>query len=128
MDIDIEQARELCLSLPQVEESFPFDDVTLVMKVAGKMFALIPLDSEKKVIALKCDPDRSEHLRMHYEGITGAFHMNKRHWNSVALDSDVPADLIARLIRHSYALVVSKLPKYIRTQPPFDGVQEEQLV
>ena len=126
--MDIEQARELCLSLQQVEESFPFDDVTLVMKVAGKMFALIPLDSEKKVIALKCDPDRSEHLRMHYERITGAFHMNKRHWNSVALDSDVPADLIARLIRHSYALVVSKLPKYIRTQPPFDGVQEEQLV
>ncbi len=126
--MDIEQARELCLSLQQVEESFPFDDVTLVMKVAGKMFALIPLDSEKKVIALKCDPDRSEHLRMHYEGITGAFHMNKRHWNSVALDSDVPADLIARLIRHSYALVVSKLPKYIRTQLPFDGVQEEQLV
>lgn len=126
--MDIEQARELCLSLPQVEESFPFDDVTLVMKVAGKMFALIPLDSEKKVIALKCDPDRSEHLRMHYEGITGAFHMNKRHWNSVALDSDAPADLIARLIRHSYALVVSKLPKYICTQPPFDGVQEEQLV
>lgn len=126
--MDIEQARELCLSLQQVEESFPFDDVTLVMKVAGKMFALIPLDSEKKVIALKCDPDRSEHLRMHYEGITGAFHMNKRHWNSVALDSDVPADLVARLIRHSYALVVSKLPKYIRTQPPFDGVQEEQLV
>ncbi|ALA93012.1 MmcQ/YjbR family DNA-binding protein [Porphyromonas gingivalis] len=126
--MDIEQARELCLSLPQVEESFPFDDVTLVMKVAGKMFALIPLDSEKKAIALKCDPDRSEYLRMHYEGITGAFHMNKRHWNSVALDSDVPADLIARLIRHSYALVVSKLPKYIRTQPPFDGVQEEQLV
>ena len=126
--MDIEQARELCLSLPQVEESFPFDDVTLVMKVAGKMFALIPLDSEKKAIALKCDPDLSEHLRMHYEGITGAFHMNKRHWNSVALDSDVPADLIARLVRHSYALVVSKLPKYIRTQPPFDGVQEEQLV
>ena len=126
--MDIEQARELCLSLPQVEESFPFDDVTLVMKVAGKMFALIPLDSEKKAIALKCDPDRCEHLRLHYEGITGAFHMNKRHWNSVALDSDVPADLIARLIRHSYALVVSKLPKYIRTQPPFDGVQEEQLV
>ena len=126
--MDIEQARELCLLLPQVEESFPFDDVTLVMKVAGKMFALLPLDSEKKIIALKCDPDKSEHLRMHYEGIMGAFHMNKRHWNSVALDSDVPADLIARLIRHSYALVVSKLPKYIRTQPPFDGVQEEQLV
>ena len=69
--MDIEQARELCLSLPQVEESFPFDDVTLVMKVAGKMFALIPLDSEKKAIALKCDPDRSEHLRMHYEGSFG---------------------------------------------------------
>ncbi len=52
----IEQARELCLSLPQVEECFPFDDVTLVMKVGGKMFALIPLDSEEKTIALKSDP------------------------------------------------------------------------
>ncbi len=123
----IEQARELCLSLPQVEECFPFDDVTLVMKVGGKMFALIPLDSEEKTIALKCDPDKSDYLRMHYKGITGAFHMNKLHWNSISLESDVPVELIARLIRHSYYLIVSKLPKYIRTQPPFNGIKDEIL-
>lgn len=121
----MEQAREICLSLPVVEECFPFDEVTLVMKVAGKMFALIPLDAEEKAISLKCDPDRSEELRARYNGISGAFHMNKRHWNTVLLESDVPADLIDRLIRHSYHLVVSKLPRYIRSQPPFNELHEE---
>ena len=36
--MDIVDFREYCLSLPEVEECLPFDDVTLVFKVAGRMF------------------------------------------------------------------------------------------
>ncbi len=36
--MNVEDLREYCLSLPNVEESFPFDDETLVMKIGGKMF------------------------------------------------------------------------------------------
>lgn len=43
---DIIQIQELCLSLPGVEECFPFDETTLVFKVSGKMFALIPLEKD----------------------------------------------------------------------------------
>ena len=31
--------------------------------------------------------------------------MNKRHWNTVALDGSVPTDVIRQLLEQSYALV-----------------------
>ena len=43
--MNIEEAREYCLSLKNVTECFPFDDVSLVFKVEGKMFLLLPLDA-----------------------------------------------------------------------------------
>lgn len=36
--MDIEQICEFCLSLPETTECFPFDETTLVFKVAGKCF------------------------------------------------------------------------------------------
>ena len=56
--MDIEQFRTYCLHKKGVTEEFPFDEVTLVMKVMGKMFALTGLDSERFTVNLKCD--RSE--------------------------------------------------------------------
>ena len=37
--MDILDVRELCLSLPQSEETTPFDETTLVYKIGGKMYA-----------------------------------------------------------------------------------------
>ena len=37
--MNVETIREYCLSKKGVTESFPFDDVSLVMKVLDKMFA-----------------------------------------------------------------------------------------
>lgn len=31
--MNVEELRDFCLSLPHVDESFPFDDETLVMKI-----------------------------------------------------------------------------------------------
>ena len=47
--MNIEEAREYCLSLKNVTECFPFDDVSLVFKVEGKMFLLLPLDAVEPV-------------------------------------------------------------------------------
>jgi predicted DNA-binding protein (MmcQ/YjbR family) len=111
--MNIEEFRYYCLGLPHVEESFPFDDSTLVFMVAGKMFSMIDI-AKHEYINLKCDPDRSVELRERYDGVRPGYHMNKRHWNSVYLDSDVPDAMIKELIRHSYDCVVAKLPKKIR--------------
>jgi predicted DNA-binding protein (MmcQ/YjbR family) len=116
----IEEFRDYCLSKKGVTEQFPFDNVTLVFKVMGKIFALTGLDAweqgEQK-INLKCDPDAAEELRAAYEGIIAGWHSNKRHWNTVTLNtSDVSNDLVKELINHSYGLVVKGLTKKLQAE------------
>lgn len=108
--MNVEELRAACLQLKAVEESFPFDNETLVFKVMGKMFAIIPLERESPSISLKCDPDRAVELREEYEGINAGWHLNKKHWNSVEGEG-VPSNLIVELIKHSYDLVVAGLTK-----------------
>jgi predicted DNA-binding protein (MmcQ/YjbR family) len=105
-----------CLSKPLVTEEFPFDETTLVFKVAGKMFALTGLDDPEFKVNLKCDPDRSVVLREEYESIRPGWHMSKKHWNTVYVDGSFSDKLFVELIDHSYDLVVQGLPKKLRDQ------------
>jgi len=114
--MNIEELRDYCLSLKCATEHFPFDEFSLVLKVQGKMFGLIPLDNTEPQIALKCDPERAIQLREEYEGITAAYHFNKKHWNSVRIDSSISQSLLLELIQHSYNLVVAGLPKKLREE------------
>jgi predicted DNA-binding protein (MmcQ/YjbR family) len=114
--MNVEEFRVYCLSKPLVTEEFPFDETTLVFKVAGKMFALTGLDDPEFKVNLKCDPDRAVVLREEYESIRPGWHMNKRHWNTVHVDGALPEELFRELIDHSYDLVVKGLPKRIRDQ------------
>ena len=116
----IEQLRDFCIAKKGVTEHFPFDNVTLVFKVMGKMFALSGLDNWEKgeeKINVKCNPDWAEELREEYEGIKPGWHMNKRLWNTVTINSsDVSDDLVRELINHSYDLVVKGLTKKMQAE------------
>ena len=113
--MNLEQVYQYCLQKPQAEETFPFDQDTLVFKVCGKMFALLPLEkweAGEGSISLKCDPKYALELREDYDSIKGAYHMNKTHWNTIYLSkNEITFDLLCSLIDHSYDLVVSKLSK-----------------
>lgn len=113
--MNVETAREYCLSKKGVTECFPFDEVSLVMKVMGKMFALIDLE-EATQITLKCDPEKALELREHYTAIEGAYHFHKKYWNSVRFNSDVDDKLIKELIDHSYDEVIKKFTKKLRAE------------
>ena len=95
--MNVETVREYCLNKKGVTESFPFDDVSLVVKVMNKMFALIDLE-EANHIALKCDPEKAIELREHYSGIEGAYHFNKKYWNSVRFESDEEQLIVDRYL------------------------------
>ena len=81
----------------------------------GKMFLLTDM-TDSRWINVKCDPDRAVELRETYEEVSPGWHMNKRHWNTVRTDGDLPAGLIREWIRDSYLLVVKSLPKTIRDE------------
>ena len=104
----------ICLSLPGAEETYPFGDGVAVIKVGGRMFALVPLLEEPGSVNLKCDPARALALREMYAGIRPGYHQNKRHWNTVDLDGSVEDDVVAGLITDSYDVVVAGLPRAIR--------------
>ena len=107
---------EYCLAEKNgVEEPFPFNPDTLVLKVGGKMFLLMSLEKQPLSIAVKTDPEWSAELREQYPQINGAYHMNKTHWNSVICEG-LKRELIVNLIEHSYELVVNALPKKIREE------------
>ena len=109
--MSVEKIRDYCLSKPQATESFPFDDTSLVMKVCGKMFALIPLEATQTCITLKCDHDYAIELRDRYEAVTPAYHFNKKHWNTVFLDNTIKETDLVSWINQSYDLVVKGLTK-----------------
>lgn len=110
--MDIESFRMYCLNIPYVEEAMPFGDDTLVFKIGGKIFALMSLTNSS--VNLKCNPDRVEDLRESYHYILPGFHMNKKHWNTILLDSADDHRLLKELIDESYLLVYHSLTKTIK--------------
>lgn len=113
--MEIEEIREYCLQKKAVTESFPFDNETLVFKVGGKMFLLISLEKQPVTFAAKADPEWSEELREIHPQISGAYHMNKVHWNSILCEG-LKKELILKLIDHSYDLVFKSLTKKLRDE------------
>ena len=107
--MDWDQLRELCLAQRGAEETFPFGPETSVFKVAGKMFALSRGSEQPLRISLKCEPLLATQLRAAHPAITGGYHLNKRHWNTVVIDGSLPEQTVADLIEDSYDLVVANL-------------------
>lgn len=117
--MNLETYYEYCLSKKGVTEHFPFDEDTLVFKVGGKIFALSSLNQWEKgqpSVNLKCDPERAQELRAEYDDIQPGFHMNKIHWNTVAVNRDIQDAFFKELIDHSYELVFKSLTKKMQSE------------
>ena len=117
--MNLETFYEYCLSKKAVTEHFPFDEDTLVFKVGGKMFALSSLkqwEKQEPSVNLKCDPERALELRANYDAINEGYHMSKIHWNTVAINQDVPDAMLRALIDRSYDLVFKSLTKKIQAE------------
>jgi predicted DNA-binding protein (MmcQ/YjbR family) len=108
--MDLETIRKYCLEKRSTGESFPFGESTLVFKVSGKIFLLISIDSLPLQFNVKCDPEKAEELREVYSSVIPAFHMNKKHWNTVILNGLLSIKQILEMIVDYYALVVQSLP------------------
>jgi predicted DNA-binding protein (MmcQ/YjbR family) len=117
--MNIQAFYDYCLAKKGVTEHFPFDEDTLVFKVGSKMFALSSLsqwEKGKPSVNLKCDPEKAMELRAQYDDIEPGYHMSKVHWNTIAINGDVPLPLLKELITHSYELVFDSLSKKLQAE------------
>jgi predicted DNA-binding protein (MmcQ/YjbR family) len=104
-----QQLMSALLSKPEAELCFPFYPDVPVYKIKGKVFAIASIKDDQPQVNLKCNPEWSEALRMCFKSVKPGYHMNKRHWNTLYLEGDLPDSEVIRLIDHSYALVVKGL-------------------
>ena len=110
--MNIEDARIYCLSKMNATEDFPFDETTLAFRVENRIFAIVDLDNVSW-FCVKCDADYAIELRDKYPQIVPAWHMNKKYWNQLDINT-LSDDLFRWLVDHSYNEVLKKLPKKIR--------------
>ena len=107
-----EEYLEFCGNLGGAVLDSPFSDdfesVVARHSAGRKWFALVMKLGEKWVVNLKCNPLEADFLRKIYEGVIPAYHMNKTHWNTVFLDSDVPRAEIERMTLSSFELTEKK--------------------
>lgn len=110
-----QQLIDFCLTLPAAYEDYPFDGIadagawTVMRHRANKKsFAFIYARDGRLCANLKCDPFEADLLRQLFADVTPGYHMNKAHWNTVALDGDVPDGELRRMVEHSYDLIKPK--------------------
>lgn len=107
-----EKYLEYCGELMGAAVDTPFEDThAYVARHSNnkKWFALIMDVYGKEAVNLKCEPAESDFLRSAYEGVIPAYHMNKTHWNTVFLQSDVPDEEIKNMTDRSYSLTAKKI-------------------
>lgn len=118
MDPDV--LRRICLSFPGAYEDYPFGPEFAVFKVAAgaaagrnrsRLFALSSMNAQDLYVNLKCEPNLAVQLRAVHPEITGAWHMNKKHWNGIRLNGNLPDDMVRDMVEDSYDLVVAGLSK-----------------
>jgi predicted DNA-binding protein (MmcQ/YjbR family) len=103
---------DFCLTFPAVYEDYPFDGVeddhawaVMRHRANKKSFALIYERHGRLCVNLKCDPLEADFLRRAFVDVTPAYHMNKVHWNTVALGGDVPEEELKGMLGRSYELI-----------------------
>lgn len=104
-----DELQKYCEALVNAELFIPprFSHVTIYRHAShGKWFALLVKLHGKECINVKNKPDYNNFLRMTFAGVKAAWHMNKEHWITVELDSDVPAELLEKLVYESYQLTL----------------------
>ena len=109
--MNIEEFREFCLSLGEVEEKLPFakmpgGESVLVFYVCGHTFCYCVLD-DFTAINLKCQPERIVELRESSECFCDPDHMSPKHWIGVQVRV-VRTELLKELVRNSYEIVKAK--------------------
>lgn len=88
----------------------------VLYRLHGKIFALLLNDSRGRgLLNLKVEPYTALWFRAEYPHIEPGWHMNKLHWNSLHLGGDTPDEVVRELLDMSYALVLNKLPRRLRT-------------
>ena len=97
--------------MPGATENMQWGD-DLVFKVAGKMFAVVNLETGN-AMSFKCSPEGFAEL-IEIEGVIPAPYLARAHWVCLERLDALPAAELKKRLAEAWELVVGKLPKKTR--------------
>jgi predicted DNA-binding protein (MmcQ/YjbR family) len=104
--------QEYCLSKKGAVEIYKQEWDAILYLVGGKIFVLMGNDRDGvPIISMKLDPEYGIELREQYEEVVPGYHLNKKHWNSVYLNGDMPEEILKKMMDQSYELVFRSLSR-----------------
>ena len=111
MSAYIDWVRDYCRSLPHSTEDVQWEH-NLLFRIAGKIYCIANLEPgmSPTKISFKCTPETFAEL-VEIEGIIPAPYMARNHWVSLTEMNALRQTEIKELVRNSYQLVLTKLPK-----------------
>jgi predicted DNA-binding protein (MmcQ/YjbR family) len=109
MRADVDWVRELCLSFPAATEKVTWG-ADLTFRISEKIFAVTVLEPAKVWLSFKCSAEKFAELTER-AGIIPAPYMARNQWVALETKEALPKDELAGLLRGSYQLVFSKLPR-----------------
>ncbi len=110
--MNVDWLRDICLSFPGATEQIQWGN-DLVFKVGGKMFAVTPLEPAPVLLSFKASPENFVELTERSD-IIPAPYLARAQWVALQTRDALPAEELTRLLRESYDLVLTKLPKKTR--------------
>ena len=109
--MNLEEFREFCLSLGEVEEKLPFakmpgGDTLLVFYVSGHTFCYC--DLHEFTVVVKCQTERIAELLGTADGVElPDNHFNPKYWIGINLQT-IDTELLQELTRNSFEIVKGK--------------------
>jgi len=110
--MDIDAVRKFCLSMPHATESVQWGN-DLVMKIGGKMFAVMVLEPARVWLSFKCTPEDFAELTER-PGIIPAPYAARYQWVALERKDALTTSELKHQIQRSYQLVLDRLPKKAR--------------
>ncbi len=110
--MNVDWLRKLSLSFPGTTEQIQWGS-DLLFKVAGKMFAVTPLEPAPVWLSFKASPENFAELTER-PSIIPAPYLARAQWVALENKDALPPGELAQLLRESYDLVCAKLPRKTR--------------
>jgi predicted DNA-binding protein (MmcQ/YjbR family) len=109
MYADVDWVRNLCLSFPNATEKVTWG-ADLTFRISEKIFAVTVLEPARVWLCFKCSPENFADLTER-AGIIPAPYMARAQWVALETKEALQKDELASLLRESYDMVFSKLPR-----------------
>jgi predicted DNA-binding protein (MmcQ/YjbR family) len=115
IEMNIEELRDYCLSLGEVDEKLPFTkfkggDTVLVFYVCGHMFCYFDIE-DFEVVSVKCQSERIPDLLESHSSLGLPFNGNKKHWMGIKIKECYGDALVKELVGNSFEIVKNKYTK-----------------